>query len=183
MKVYTDAEYDRLYRETLSYEQIETNIRGFDLVKAIRNQWDEGQQYDANLLSGIKLEVVDEQIFLDCNKLTKHGDRSILIAKFYLSGYHSVICPGIDGVAPEYAETKGRNYLFCLPDIEEIERYWQGDHLQMLRMEIDISTVRNLVTELSTIPKQLQSLIEDENPSRFHLNVGGIMSQMQTIVG
>ncbi|MBE9045809.1 hypothetical protein IQ255_15585 [Pleurocapsales cyanobacterium LEGE 10410] len=40
MKVYTEAEYDRLYRETLSYEQIETNIRGFDVVETSKSQWD-----------------------------------------------------------------------------------------------------------------------------------------------
>ena len=45
MKVYTDTEYDRLYQETLSYEQIETNIRGFDRVMAAKSQWSEEQNY------------------------------------------------------------------------------------------------------------------------------------------
>ena len=182
MNVYTDAEYDRLKRKTLSYERIETNTRGFNLVNASKNLWYEGQQYEANLSSGIKLEIADEQILLDCNKSTEHDDRPILVAKFYLSGYHSVICPGIDGIAPEYSETKGYNYLFYLPDIEEIEQFWAGDRLKLLRMEIDLAYIKNLATESNTVPKQLQALIEDENPSRFHFNVGGITSQMQTIV-
>ncbi|VEP17006.1 Regulatory protein [Hyella patelloides LEGE 07179] len=182
MKVYTDAEYDRLYRESLSCEQIENNLRGFDLVRAAKSQWYEGQNCYANLLSGIKLEFVDEQIFLDCHKLTEHCDCPILTAKFYLSGYHSVICPGIDGIAPEYAETKGQNYLFYLPDIKEIEQFWAGDCLKLLRMEIDLAYIRNFATELNTIPKHLQALIENENPQRFHFKVGGVTLQMQTIV-
>ena len=128
------------------------------------------------------MEIADEQILLDCNKLTEHCDRPILTAKFYLSGYHSVICPGIDDIAPEYAETKGQNYLFYLPDIEEIEQSWQGDRLKLLRMEIDLTYIRNFATELNTVPQQLQALIEDKNPQRFHFNVGGLTCKMETII-
>ncbi|MBE9168810.1 helix-turn-helix transcriptional regulator [Pleurocapsales cyanobacterium LEGE 06147] len=182
MKVYIDAEYDRLYRESLSYEQIESNLRGFDLVVAAKSQWSEGRNYYANLSSGIKLEVLDKQIFLDRNQLTEHYDCAFLTAKFYLSGYHSVISPGIDGIEPEYTETKGQNYLFYLPDIEEIEQHWAGICWRMLRIEIDLDTIKRFVTELNTVPRQLQALIEDENPQRFHFVVGGITSQMQTII-
>ena len=183
MKVYTDTEYDRLYEETLSYEQIETNIRGFDLVEAAKSQWSERRVRHANLSSGIKLEVLDKQIFLDRNQLTEHEDIAFLTAKFYLSGYHSVISPGIDSIAPEYAETKGQNYLFYLPDIEEIEQHWAGDCWQMLRIEIDLNTIKRFVTELNTVPTQLQRLIEDKNFQRFYFTVGDITPQMQTIIG
>lgn len=183
MKVYTDVEYDRLYRETLSYEQIETNLRGFDLVEAAKSQWNEERCYYANLSSGIKLEAIDTKVFLDRNELVNHDDNPILTAKFYLDGYHSVICPGIYGITPKYSETKRKNYLFYLPDIEEIEQYWAGDRCKILRIEIDLDNIKRFVSELNTVPKQLQSLIENENPSRFHLNVGGITAQMQTIIG
>jgi AraC family transcriptional activator of pyochelin receptor len=182
MKVYTNAEYNHLYQETLSYEQIETSIRGFDEVRAVKSQWDEGQYCHANLSSGIKIRVINKQILLDRNELIEHYDDDFLTAKFYLDGYHSVICPGIDGITPEYAETKGQNYLFYLPALEEIEQYWAGNCWQMLRIEIDISTIRRFVTKLNTIPKQLQALVEDENPSRFYFNVGGVTSQMKTII-
>ena len=183
MNVYTDAEYDRLYRETLSYEQIETNICGFDVSKAFKSQWGEEQYRFAHLSSGIKLDISDEQIFLNRNKLAEHDDRPILTAKFYLSGNHSVICPGIAGVATKYSEVSGQNYLFYLPNIEEIEQSCAGDRWQMLRINIDLDTIVKFITELNTPPKQLQSLIENDNPSRFHINVGSITSQMQTIIG
>lgn len=183
MKVYTDVEYDRFYEETLCYEQIEANLRGFDEVEAFKSLWDEGRRSYANLSSGIKLEVIDREILLDRNHFTEHYDCNFLTAKFYLSGYHSVISPGIDSIATEYAETKGQNYLFYLPDIEEIEQFWAGDRWQMLRIEIDINTIRRFVTELNTAPKQLQGLIEDKNPQRFYFTLGDITPQMQTIIG
>lgn len=182
MKVYTDAEYDRLYAETLSYEQIETNIRGFDVIETSKSQWDEEKYYYADLSSGIRLEIFDSRILLDSSQLTEHAERQYLATKFYLDGYHSVISPGIKGVAPEYAETKGQNYLFYLPNLKEIEQYWAGDRWQMLKLMVDFDTIRKFVTKLNTVPKQLQALIENENPQRFHLTVGDITSQMQTII-
>ena len=182
MKVYTRAEYDRLYRETLSYEQIETNIRGFDVVETSKSQWDEEKYYYADLSSGIGLEIFDSKILLDSNQLTEHAERQYLTAKFYLSGDHNVICPGIDGIAAEYSETKGHNYLFYLPNIEEIEQSWAGDRLQMLKIMVDLDIIRKFVTKLNKVPKQLQRLIEKEKPQRFHSTVGDITPQMQTIV-
>ena len=182
MKVYTETEYDRLYRETLSYERIETNIRGFDVVETSKSQWDEEKYYYADLSSGIALEIFDSKVLLNSNQLTKHAERQYFTAKFYLSGNHNVICPGIDGVATEYSETKGQNYLFYLPNIEEIEQSWAGDRLQILKIMVDLDTIRRFVTQLNTVPKQLQRLIEKEKPQRFHSTVGDVTPQMQTIV-
>ena len=182
MKVYTEAEYDRLYRETLDYEQIELDTRGFDKVETARSQWGEGQSCFVRLSSAIELDVVDEQIFIDRHSITEHDDCPIITAKFYLNGYHSVICPGIDGIKPEYAEIGGQNYLFYLPDIEEIEQHWAGDRWQMLRIEINSDTIRKFITESNTVPKQLRALVEGKKSSRFHFNVGGVTSQMQIIV-
>ncbi|MEO1005922.1 MAG: AraC family transcriptional regulator, partial [Cyanobacteria bacterium J06638_38] len=162
---------------------IKTNFSGFVVVKAAKSQWSTVQYRFAKLSSGIDIDLTDEQIFLDCNQLVEHEDRAILTAKFYLSGYSSVICPGIAGIKSEYAETEKQNYLFYLPDIREIEQEWANDQIKLLRMEIDLDTIRRFVTELDTVPKQLQKLIEDKNTQRFHFAVGGITSQMQTIIG
>ena len=99
-----------------------------------------------------------------------------MTAKFYLSGYRSVICPGIEGIPAKYVETGGQNYLFYLPEIEEIEQFWAGDRLKMLKIQIDLDTIRRFVCELNAIPKQLQALIEGKNPQRFHSAVGRVTS-------
>lgn len=98
------------------YEQVEFNTRGFDKVTAAKNQWVEERYHYADLSSGIELDIVDEQIFLDRNHFTEHYDGDFLTAKFYWCGYHSVVSPGIDDIATEYTETKGQKYLFYLPD-------------------------------------------------------------------
>lgn len=182
MKVYTEAEFTPIYRESLSYEQIKANVRGFSKIRADKSQWGESQYCYADLSSGISLEIVDKQIFLDLNHLFEHTNRQYLTAKFYLGGYHSVICPGIKGITAEYTETKGQNYLFYLPNIEEVEQYWAGDRLQMLKVIVDLNTIRKFFTDLDTVPEQLQTFIEYKNLQRFHLTAGKITSQMETTI-
>ena len=178
MKIYTEAEIDCIYRETLSYEQINSNIRGFNEVGAHKSQWGETQYSYLSLASGIELDILDEQIYLDHNSLVEHDDRQYLTSKLYLQGNHSVICPDVPGVSAEYAETGGQNYL---PNIEEIEQYRAGDRLQLLRIEIDIDAIRRFVTELDYIPQALCPLIKANNPARFHRTVGQVTPQMTTI--
>lgn len=182
MKVFTNAELLRIHKETLLYEHVDFNLHGFDEVCAYKNQWCENLYFDTDLSLGTKLDIVDKQVHINYNNLVEHDDRAYLTAKFYLSGYHSVICPGIKGIPAEYAETGGQSYLFYLPNIEEIEQYWTGDRLKRLKIEIDVNTIRRFISELNAIPKQLQRLIEEENPQRFHFAVGSIKSQMQTII-
>ena len=68
--------------------------------------------------------------------LVEHDDYQSIVAKFYLSGYHSVICPGVKDVAAKYQEQGGQNYLFYLPDIEEIEQSWAGDRLEATEVSL-----------------------------------------------
>ncbi|MEM8830125.1 MAG: AraC family transcriptional regulator [Cyanobacteria bacterium P01_G01_bin.19] len=186
MKIHTTAEWDRIHEETLLYRQIESNFSGYDFVKTEKSQWSEIQYYWADLSSGIELDIIDERMFLDYNQLQCHDDSQYLTSLFYLSGdhqvNHNVICPGIDGVAAEYTETKGQSYLMYLPNIEEIEQYRSGDCWKVLRLNTDLNTIRRFVPELNTLPQQLQRLIEDKNPQRFHFNVGGLTCKMQTII-
>lgn len=179
MKVNTDTEYQQQYQA--SYEQTETNIRGFSEVGAQKSQWGETQYSYLSLASGLELDLIDEQIYLDYNNLVEHGDRQYLTSKFYLQGNHSVICPNVPGVSPQYQETGGQNYLFYLPNIEEIEQYWAGDRLQLLRIEINLNAIRRFITEIDYIPQALYPLIESNNPQRFYCTVGQVTPQMANI--
>ncbi|MEL7409379.1 MAG: AraC family transcriptional regulator, partial [Cyanobacteria bacterium J06558_2] len=179
----TPEGFQYLHRETLSYEQEELNVRGFDEVCTYKSQWCEGRyQSIEELSSGIRFRLDEGQALLDYHTMIEHYDWNFLTAKFYLSGYHSVICPGINGVEPEYTEKKGYSYLLHLPHIEEIEQYWAGNYLQKLTLNIDLSYIANLARELDTAPKQLRNLVGNCTPQRFHFNVGHITQQMESIV-
>lgn len=183
MKVITEAEFDSRWEESLEYEQIDCNIHGFDEIGIFKNEWSEGNYYFTDKLLGIEfLRIWNSKICSDSNCLVKHDDLVSLTSKFYLAGDHNVICPGIEKVAPEYSEQGGYNYLFYLPDIEEIEQFSREDRLYRVTIEINLDTIRNFLTELDFVPKQLQALIDRERLPRFHCSVGRITPTMKSII-
>ncbi|MGF1540841.1 MAG: helix-turn-helix transcriptional regulator [Pleurocapsa sp.] len=182
MEVITEAEFDTCWEENVEYQEIQSNTRGFDEFASFKTYWEQGSCYFTDKLTGIDyLDIRDKTIFHDSNCLTSHDDRPLCTSKFYLAGNHGVISPGINGVASEYKEQKGYSYFFYLPDIEEIEQYFQGDRIYKVKIEIELDSIRNLVTELDSISPQLQPLLEDK-PPRVHYCVGKITPGMKTII-
>ncbi|GAB4304263.1 MAG: AraC family transcriptional regulator [Geminocystis sp.] len=181
MKIYTDKEYQQQYDASLEYEEITQNVRGFNEVGCHKSQWTNTQYSFLCLGEGIEVNFFEEEIYLDHNCLVEHDDRQCLTAKFYFQGNHGVISPDVQGVSAQYREVGGQHYLFYLPNMEEVEQCWAGDYLKMLRIQVDLQVIRKFITELNDIPVLLTSLIESDNPKRFHHNVGKITPEMKTI--
>ncbi|MCC5600758.1 hypothetical protein [Nostoc favosum] len=59
--------------------------------------------------------------------------------------YSGFSCPGIAGVKENYQETVGNNYLFYLPDIEEIEQYFAGDRIYLIKICIDLDFLKTFI--------------------------------------
>jgi AraC-like DNA-binding protein len=181
MNIYTEKEYLQQYHASLEYEQITRNVKGFNEIISHKSQWTHTQYSFLYLGEGVEVNFFDEEIYLDHNCLVEHDDRQCLTAKFYFRGNHGVICPDVQGVSEKYQEIGGQHYLFYLPNIEEIEQYWAGDYLKMLRIQVDLEAIRKFITELNDIPKILIPFIESDNLDRFHHNVGKVTSEMKII--
>ena len=182
MQVITEDEYERRWIESLVYEQTDFNLDGFEEIGAHKTEWDEAFYRITQLPSEIDLELWDEQIYLTYNSLVKHQECNFLTAKFYLQGQHSVICPGIDNIPPEYIEREGESYFFYLPDIEEIEQYLAKDRLKKLKITIDLASIKKFISQLDPLPKKLQLLVERENPPRCYFSAGKLTPQMHAVI-
>ena len=182
METLTETEFDRQWLESLQYNQVAYNVRGFDEVRKSISKWAEDEYQLYTLASGVELSLEYETIYHNYTIENEHDDLRMLVSKFYLSGNHGVISPGIENVKAEYFERKGYNYLFYLPDIQEKEQFFSDNPLQKVRINLDLAFLRNFVRELTEIPKQLQPLIESDRAPRFHCAVGKITPMMKTVI-
>jgi AraC family transcriptional regulator, transcriptional activator of the genes for pyochelin and ferripyochelin receptors len=180
LKVITDKEYNEQRQQNAKLCQDTAKLKGFDYIETSQDQYSIGHYQSVELRPGVDLDIWDDSYHDAVNVRIKHKEFSPLVAKFYISGNHGVICPGIPGVLENYTEKGGQNYLFYLPDIEEIEQCYAGDRVYLIRICLDLDFVRNFCTGLDNLPKQLRNLLENHQPSRFHLPVGEITPPMQT---
>jgi AraC-like DNA-binding protein len=182
LEILTKEQYDEVVETSLKILQAVDSSKSFEFIEKWESNFTRSSYQEMQLRPGLSLEIFDKTQYRQVNIQNNHDEEYPLIAKFYLAGNHSVICPGIAGVREKYQETAGNNYLFYLPDIEEIEQYFAGDRYYIIRIIFDIDFLRNFATGLTPVPKQLQPLLERDHPPRFHLPVGKITLTMQTIL-
>jgi AraC family transcriptional regulator, transcriptional activator of the genes for pyochelin and ferripyochelin receptors len=180
-KIVTCTEYDEEL-EAGSRENTTHNTSGFDRVGISQNRWSRELFREVILDSGVSLRLYDATINNNLNLQSCHDDYPYIASKFYRSGYHHVISPGIENVQAEYSETGGNNYLFYLPDIQEIEQSFAGDRQDLIVIDFDVDYLRTFFQKLDYIPQQLKAVIEKDNASRFHRPVGKVTPMMRTVI-
>ncbi|WP_066382043.1 MULTISPECIES: helix-turn-helix transcriptional regulator [unclassified Anabaena] len=178
--ILTQEQINQIEQETLEKIKVSYNTKGFDEIRTVRNSLYDSNYQLVEFHPGLSLEIFDDYFYQQVSSQVDHYGSYILTAKFYLAGNHHVICPGITGVKENYQETVGNNYLFYLPDIEEIEQYFAGDRINLIRICIDLDFLKSFIDGLEHLPKQLQPFLESDSPPRFHRPVGKITLAMQT---
>jgi AraC-like DNA-binding protein len=112
----------------------------------------------------------------------EHDDSMFLTSKFYLSGLQPVITPNVPEIAADYTEQAGQNYLFCLPDIREVEIHPAEQRLQMIRIQIDLEYLSTFWTDFDSLPPTLKNLINSTDLRRFHQSLEPNTMAMQSIL-
>ena len=182
MKVYTEAEFEEEQLENSLFNRLDDNLGGFKRIVRKIDDWRNFSRNETDFASGLELSIDNTAYFQDYSLANRHDEFQMLVSKFYLLGDHGVICPGIPNVEAEYIEKAGQNYLFYLPDIEEVEQYKARCFLKRIVINLDLSFLKTFVTELDDVPKQLRPLIERDNAPYFHRPVGKVTPTMRQII-
>jgi AraC-like DNA-binding protein len=178
--ILTEEQINQIEQETLRNLEVSYNTKGLDKIQRFHNSLYDTYYQVVEFRPGLSLEIFDDHYYQQVSSKVNHYGDYVLTAKFYLSGNHNVICPGIPGVKENYQETIGNNYLFYLPDIEEIEQYFAGDRIYVIKICIDLDFFKYFIDGLEHLPKQLQPFLEKDSPPLFHRPVGKITLPMQT---
>ncbi|NBD32022.1 MAG: hypothetical protein GVY17_03370 [Cyanobacteria bacterium] len=149
-KVLKRTEFEEIRAESLQVEEYHENTDGFDCIEKNRHQFSRNYARSAELRPGLYLEILDEKCHNTHCLENQHDIPFPLISKFYLSGNHCVLTPGIKDVKDDYVEKINQNYLFYLPDIKEIEQWQAGEYIHLVRIATDIDFLTK-VSEKSPI--------------------------------
>jgi len=178
-KVLTRAEFEEIIAESLQVEEYHENTDGFDCIEKNRHRFSCNYSRNAELRPGLYLEISDDKYHNSLCVENFHDMSPLLISKFYLSGNHRVLTPGIKDVKDDYVEKVNQNYLFNLPDLKEIEQWQAGEHIHLVKIHTEIDFLRNFSTGFESFSPKLLQLINSEIVQRFHQPLGKITPRMQ----
>ncbi|MEM1279803.1 MAG: AraC family transcriptional regulator [Cyanobacteria bacterium P01_H01_bin.152] len=126
-----------------------------------------------NLRNGLVVITIRQcQLWQPLHYTRQHGANFPLVAKFYLSGASQVRSPGALHIAPDYAEIKGHQYLYHLPNQAEIEEWSADEPIHVISILINPSYLDTFDTNQTALPPPLQKLIEGDRTQRFHQSLG-----------
>ncbi|PSB48606.1 AraC family transcriptional regulator [Cyanosarcina cf. burmensis CCALA 770] len=182
MESLTEVEFDEWCHETLVKEETYCDRNGFDVISRRQHSFGEHYTRFVEFRSEMELEIWEGNIYRDESVLGQHEELMPLVSKFYLSGSHHVLTPGIKEIPDDYVESGGQHYLLYLPNIDEIEQWSAGDRVKQIRIQFPLDWLRTYSKELDSLPITLRSLLDRPNPPRFHQSGGGITPAMLRVL-
>jgi AraC family transcriptional regulator, transcriptional activator of the genes for pyochelin and ferripyochelin receptors len=182
MKILTEEQLLEQTLNTGGTREVTYNVDGFDKIENLQHSLYKSIFKEVKLNSGLSLEITNATCYSPINFDVIHNNCDFLVSKFYLSGNHGVICPQVKNVAEYYTEKAGESYLFYLPNIQEVEQYFPKEQVCLITIHTTRSFLSGFCKNFNLNSTLLNSLIEKEESSSFHLPVGKISPVMQTVL-
>lgn len=165
MLTYLEEEYNQ--RWDASRQTGETNYSwdGIERTEALPKWLGQGRLHLTQLPNGIWIQVSQEAYTAPFKQIRTHESRFSLTGKFYLSGQVRVKTKGI---ANEYIETEGHNYLYCLPKTEEVEAYQNDKSTDFVMIWITPAYLKTFVGgSIRRISTRTTAVCQQQNSSLF----------------
>lgn len=163
--------------------QIESSSgTGLDRSTLLPRSLGQGTYRQLHLRGGLTIEI-REGVLQETLRIEQiHEPEFPLTSKFFLAGSARVETPGIQGIQPDYWERTGFNYLYHLPDLEEIEEWNGGEaiHLVMIYANTDYF---HFLQDDQTLPTPLRNIFHGRQAQRrFHQSLGPISPKMEQLL-
>jgi AraC-like DNA-binding protein len=177
MVTYFDDEFDD--RWNISRQNGETNYRwdGVERTETLPAWLGQGWLQTTLLPNGLSMQISQEAYATPFKHVRPHESGFPLTGKFYLSGQVQVKTPGIVG---EYVETAGHNYLYCLPNTEEVESYQSEKSTDFVMLWITPCYLKTFMGgQLESCPPELLQFAQSRTCPFFHRCLGKNSAAMQ----
>ncbi|BAB76624.1 MULTISPECIES: helix-turn-helix transcriptional regulator [Nostocaceae] len=179
MYIFTEKQYDELWEESIKTNgKLLLNHDGFDEIYQLENKFFSELTYTVELRPGLTLIVADARQHQNLKYWSIHAHPYPLISKFHLSGNCRTVTPGMKEIPDDYIEQVGKNYLFYLPNVDEIHDFTAAETILFITIQIDMEVFKNFSQDFASLPAPLQSLINKNYLPRFHYTVGEITPVM-----
>lgn len=183
MEIITELDFCQQREESLKQGELILNSNGFDRIERCQDRFSKNNCRTVELRPNLNLDICNELFHKSVKVKSLHDEECNLISKFYISGNREVIFPNMKEFDTTSQQTAGNNYLFYLPEIEQIEQHLAGEHYHLISIYLGINLLQSFATSLAeTLPKQLQLFIEKNSSQAFHYSIGNITPSMQTVL-
>lgn len=183
MEIITESDFCQHTQESLLQREVIYYNKGFDRIERCEDRFSKIDRRTVKLRSNLNLDICNEIFYKSVSIKGQYEKTCNLISKFYILGNRKTIFTSVKGVTQISQQTVGNNYLFYLPDTEQIEQSLAGEQYCLISIDFDVKFLQNFATGLEeTLPKQLHLIIQSDSPQMFYRHNGNITPDMKTVL-
>ena len=176
----TDTDFHNLLVQ--AHEQGESIYQPTELGYQLHMPQQIGQGGDCTLQlrRGLTIDIRNVRLQQPLAITNHHPETFPIVAKFYLSGGSRVKTPCVPGIAADYEEIAGHNYVYHLPDLTETEEWRSEQPIQVVMISAHVDYFQGLGRAGEVLPPPLQQMMQDTH--RFHRSLGKITPAMAQVL-
>lgn len=178
----TEVDFQELVEEAQQQGELIYQLTEFGVRENFPQKLGSGEDQRISLRNGLTIHICNARLWQPVCLEQRHEVGFPLTAKFYLSGSSRVQTQKIAGVRADYEEVAGCNYLYCLPDLSEVET-WQSDQLiQVVMVYACADYFRSFSLSSGSLPSHLQKVLQGDSTERFHQSLGVTTPMMNQVL-
>ena len=179
METISSAQYHQQHLENRKGYEVAYNTEGYDRIVKYSDRYVTGSYREVQLRHGVHLVLYDGTWLSDLSVENLFDSHQWIVARFSLAGSSRIMISGNQDKSfkADYIHQAGKNYLFYLSDIKQIDEVAVGTELTILIL-FNFDFFRSFATGSEVLPEPLQVLLESDTLPLFHRQVGQITHQM-----
>lgn len=142
-----------------------------------------GGEQTIALRNGLSFDIRDGKLRQELHWERHHESHFPLVSKFLLAGRSRVRTANVPNVADDYEEVTGCHYLYCLPDLVEVEEWQAEKPIQLVMLCANLDYFKQYALNDPELPQPLKQLLEMDAVQPFHQALGKITPVMMQVLG
>lgn len=113
-------------RQIVDFDEFTVHFQDNETIINLPQRLGKGYNRSIQLRDGLTIEIIQVQLAEVMYLKRNHKKNFPLVAHFYLTGNSVVETFKTKEIEPKYTELAGRNYLYHLPNLSELEQWLES---------------------------------------------------------
>ncbi|AGF50289.1 regulatory protein; PcrR [Synechocystis sp. PCC 6803] len=159
-------------RQIVDFDEFTVHFQDNETIINLPQRLGKGYNRSIQLRDGLTIEIIQVQLAEVMYLKRNHKKNFPLVAHFYLTGNSVVETFKTKEIEPKYTELAGRNYLYHLPNLSELEQWPCDTEIKLVSVYAPVDYFSCFYQSENFAPSLINQLITGDRDLKFHLSLG-----------
>ncbi|WP_223342188.1 MULTISPECIES: hypothetical protein [unclassified Synechocystis] len=159
-------------KKIVNFNEFTVQFQDNETIINLPQRLGKGYNRSIQLRDGLTIEIIQVQLAEVMYLKRNHEKNFPLVAHFYLAGNSVVETFKTKEIEPKYTKLAGRNYLYHLPNLSELEQWPCDTEIKLISVYAPVDYFSCFYQSKNSDPSLINQLITGDRDLKFHLSLG-----------